>query len=269
MPTLLRHILFFICLIFSLQSLAQTHHVLIKTNYGNMKAELFDDTPKHRDEFLRLVRAKHFNGTLFYRCIRNFVIQGGSSDSRNAKPGQHIGYGNDAVEIDSEFRKHHYHRFGALCAPRQPDKINMLKYSDISQFYIVRGRIMPDSMLTKLELSVNIPIKKKLKKTYYLPHKEHLQQLKESGQKEEYNKLLSEIKQRIESEYFASNYKQFSAEQREVYTTLGGTPELDDEYTVFGQVIEGFDVLRKINEVKVDKNDRPLNDIRITIEVID
>ncbi len=248
---------------------AQTHHVLIHTNMGDMKAVLFDDTPKHRDEFLRLVRAKHFDGTLFYRCVKNFVIQGGSSDSRNAKPGQHIGYGNDAVNIDSEFTKKHFHQFGALCAPRQPDKINMLKFSDISQFYIVRGRTYPDSILTKMELVVNVPIKNKLRATYYLPHKEELLKLKSEKRAKEYNALVTEIKERIEYEYRISDYKEFTSEQREAYTTRGGTPELDGEYTVFGQVTDGFDVIKKINNLKVDKNDRPLTDVKITISIID
>lgn len=256
-------------LLCSVYNYAQTHHVLIHTNMGDMKVVLFDDTPKHRDEFLRLVRAKHFDGTLFYRCVKNFVIQGGSSDSRNAQPGQHIGYGTDAVNIDSEFTKKHFHQFGALCAPRQPDKINMLKFSDISQFYIVRGRTYPDSILDKMELAVNLPIKSKLRKTYYLPQKEKLLQLKAEGKAKEYNALVTEIKERMEYEYRISDYKEFTPEQREAYTQRGGTPELDGEYTVFGQVIEGFDVIRKINNLKVDKNDRPLTDVKITITIID
>ncbi len=250
-------------------SSAQTHHVLISTNMGNMKAVLFDDTPKHRDEFMRLVRAKHFDGTLFYRCVKNFVIQGGSSDSRNAQPGQHIGYGNDAVNIDSEFNKKRFHQFGALCAPRQPDKVNMLKFSDISQFYIVKGRTYPDSILNKMELSVNTPIKNKLRQTYYLPHKDELLKLKAEGRKKEYNALVTEIKERIDYEYRISDYKEFTPEQREAYTQRGGTPELDGEYTVFGQIIEGLDVITKISNLKVDKNDRPLTDVKITITIID
>ncbi|MCQ2204645.1 MAG: peptidylprolyl isomerase [Bacteroidales bacterium] len=256
-------------LVMTSMAVAQTHHVLIKTNMGNMKAVLFDDTPKHRNEFIRLVEKKHFDGTLFYRCVRNFVIQGGSSDSRNAQPGQHIGYGDEADEIDSEFTKKHFHQLGALCAPRQPDKINILKYSDISQFYIVKGRVYADSILTKMELAVNQPIRNKLKKTYYLPHKEELQKLKAEGKAKEYNALVTEIKERMDYEYRISDYKEFTPEMREAYTTRGGTPELDGEYTVFGQVIEGLDVLRKISELKVDKNDRPLTDVKITIEIID
>ncbi|MCQ2227550.1 MAG: peptidylprolyl isomerase [Bacteroidales bacterium] len=262
----------FFCFILSLVALstfAQTHHVLIKTSMGNMKVVLFDDTPKHRDEFLRLVRARHYDGTLFYRVVRNFVIQGGSSDSRNAAPGTRIGYGEEAINIDSEFTKKHFHQLGALCAPRQPDKVNMLKFSDISQFYIVRGKTYADSILDKMEMAVNVPIKNKLKKTYYLPHKEELAQLKAEGKAKEYNKLVTEIKDRMDYEYRISGYKKFTDEQREAYTKRGGTPDLDEEYTVFGQVVEGIDVLIKINNMKVDKNDRPMTDVRMTLEVID
>lgn len=257
-----------LCFVLFSQVEAQTTKVLIKTNMGNMKAVLWDDTPKHRDEFVRLVKAKHFDGTLFYRCVKNFVIQGGSSDSRNARPGQHIGYGEEAVNIDSEFRKNRFHQFGALCAPRQPDKVNMLKFSDISQFYIVRGRVIPDTILDKMELVVNVPIKKKLKQMYYLPRKAELEQLKASGDKKVYSALMREIKDKIAVEYSISDYKKFTDEQREAYTMRGGAPELDGEYTVFGQVIEGLDVLKKINNLKVDKNDRPYTDVKIQIEIV-
>lgn len=248
---------------------AQSVHVLIHTNFGDMKAVLFDDTPKHRNEFIRLVQKKHFDGTLFYRSVKNFVIQGGSSDSRNAKPGRRIGYGDEAVNIDSEFSKKHFHRLGALCAPRQPDKINVLKTSDISQFYIVKGRVIADSILDKMEKAVNNPIKKQLNKQYYQPHKEELLQLKADGKIKEYNALLTDIKDKIDFEYRISNYKEFTPEQREAYTTVGGTPELDGEYTVFGQVVEGLDVITKINNLKVDANDRPLTDVKISIQIVE
>lgn len=257
-----------ICLLAGGALAAQTTKVLIKTNMGNMKAVLWDDTPKHRDEFVRLVKSKHYDGTLFYRCVKNFVIQGGSSDSRNAAPGQHIGYGEEAVNIDSEFKKNRFHQLGALCAPRQPDKVNMLKVSDISQFYIVRGRVIPDTILDKMELIVNVPIKRKLKEMYYTPHKAELDRLKAAGDRNGYVTLMREIKDKIAVEYSISDYKKFTDEQRAAYTTKGGSPELDGEYTVFGQVVEGLDVLKKINNMKVDKNDRPLTDVKIKIEII-
>ncbi|MDO4461273.1 MAG: peptidylprolyl isomerase [Bacteroidia bacterium] len=265
-----RYIICFVLSIIVLQfdSEAQKVRVRIHTNMGDMVAMLYDDTPKHRNEFIKLVQEKHFDGTLFYRVVKNFVIQGGSSDSKNAKPGQHIGYGDEADNIDSEFTKKRFHKFGALCAPRQPDKVNMLKTSDISQFYIVKGQVVADSILTLMEKRVNNPIKKKLHETYHYPHKQRLAELKATDKKA-YNALAKEIKEKIEFEYRISDYLEFTQEQREAYTTIGGTPDLDGEYTVFGELISGFDVLRKISTLKTDKNDRPLQDVRMTITIED
>lgn len=265
----MRLLLTIIVLLHSLLAIAQTHHVVIHTNLGDIKCVLYDDTPLHRDEFINLARKGHYNGTLFYRSVKNFVIQGGSSDSKYAKPGQHIGYGDASVDIVSEFRKNHFHKAGALCAPRQPDKVNMVKTSDISQFYIVVGQVYPDSVLTLLEKAVNNPIKKRLNQKYWYPYKAKLAQLKAEHNVEEYNKLATEIKDKIAFEYSIADTKEFTDAQRQAYTTIGGTPELDNEYTVFGEVIEGMDIVRKINRLQADENDRPLTDVRINIEVID
>ena len=251
----------------SLSSFAQTVKFEIRTNMGVMRGYLYDDTPHHRDEFVRLTKSGHFNGTLFYRCVKDFVIQGGSADSRDAKPGAHIGYGDNAVNIDSEFSKKRFHKYGAICAPRQPDKVNVFKTSDISQFYIVKGRKYSDEYLTSYEKSINNPIKKELKKLYYAPHKEELAQLKESDKKA-YNALLRDIKDKIDFEYSVSQYKEFSKEQREAYTTIGGNPQLDGEYTVFGEITEGLDVLDKISNLKVDQNSRPFTDVKMTVIIL-
>ena len=256
-----------LCIASAMGSCAQTIHFVIETNMGTMKGFLYDDTPGHRDEFVRLVREGHYDNTLFYRCVKDFVIQGGSSDSRNAKPGQAIGYGSDAVNIDSEFRKGRYHKRGAICAPRQPEKVNVMKTSDISQFYIVQGRVYSDEYLTKYEKSKNNPIRKKLRETYYEPRKEELARLKDTD-KAAYNALLREIKDEIEMEYRISDYKEFTAEERATYTTTGGIPQLDGEYTVFGEITEGLEVLAKIANLTVDANSRPLKDVRMTIRIL-
>lgn len=248
-------------------AVAQSVKFEIVTNYGTMRGFLYDGTPKHRDAFVELAQKGHYDGTLFYRVVKDFVIQGGSSDSRNARPGQHIGYGDGAVNIDSEFSKNYFHKYGALCAPRQPDKVNVFKTSDISQFYIVRGRVYSDDYLTKYEKSINVPIRKKLKQTFYAPHKKELEQLKTTD-KAAYNKMLREIKEQIEMEYRISNYKEFTPEQREAYTTKGGAPQLDGEYTVFGEITDGLDVMVKINNLAVDKNSRPLKDVKITVKIL-
>lgn len=144
--------------------------VLIETNLGNMKVKLYNDTPKHRDNFIRLAREGHYDGTLFYRVIKDFVIQGGSSDSRGAIAGQSIGFGKP-MTIDAEIKEEHYHKKGALAAPRQPNRENFYKESDISQFYIVQGRKYTEKELEMIEKSVNIPIKNAIRRKYYTPEK--------------------------------------------------------------------------------------------------
>lgn len=246
---------------------SQSHEVLIETNYGDITLMLYDETPNHASNFMQLVNSGHFDGTLFYRVIQNFIIQGGSVDSRNAPPGKHIGYGISTRIIDSEFHEDYYHKKGALCAPRQPDDINMFKKSDVSQFYIVAGRKYTHRELDILENNHNKPIEIELKRKYYLPEKERLAELKTSDPAA-FNDLLRSIKNKIEAEYLASNLMHFSDEQRNIYTTIGGVPALDNEYTVFGEVIKGFAVLETIAALKTDKNDRPFKDAKMTLRVL-
>jgi cyclophilin family peptidyl-prolyl cis-trans isomerase len=139
--------------------------------------------------------------------------------------------------------------------------------SDISQFYIVQGQVWSNEQLDILEKNTNIPIKNDLKRKYYLPRKEELAKLKKEDPRA-FNKLLREIKDKINFEYSLSDYLEFSEEQRQAYTTIGGLPDLDGEYTVFGEVVEGFDVIDKIAVLKTDKNDRPFTDVVIGIEEI-
>ena len=142
----------------------------IETSLGTMVVKLYNDTPRHRDNFIRLAKEGHYDGTLFYRVIKEFMIQGGSSDSRNARPGQVLGYGKE-VTIPAEFRPGHYHKKGALAAPRQPDNMNMDKDSDISQFYIVQGKKYTATELENYIKSINVPIKRKIQEKYYYPKK--------------------------------------------------------------------------------------------------
>lgn len=241
------------------------YYVQIKTNLGNMRVKLYNETPQHRARFLKLVNNNHFDGTLFYRVIKNFVIQGGSSDSRNAPPGKHIGYGSSTEIISSEFTSKRFHKKGALCAPRQPEDVNHFRMSDVSQFYLVQGRVYSDQELDVLEKRVNNPIKKELLERYYYPKKEELDRLKEESPTE-FNKLLREIKAKVDFEYNLADLLVFTPEQREAYTTVGGLPDLDNDYTVFGEVVDGIEVIDKISSLPTDKNDRPLTDVKITIE---
>lgn len=182
------------------------------TNYGRIVLLLYDETPLHRDNFIKLATNRVFDGLLFHRVIEKFMIQGGDPTSKGAEPGKMLGDGTLGYNIPAEFRPELFHKRGALCAAREGDMVNPKKESSASQFYIVQGRVWNTEELDNLQ--------KRMK-------------------------------------------REISAEQRDVYTSLGGTPFLDGEYTVFGEVIEGMEVVDKIAAVKCDKNDRPLEDVRI------
>ncbi len=257
------------------------HLVEVQTNLGNMRFVLYNDTPKHRDAFLSLAKSGYYDGTLFYRVMQDFLIQGGSKSSRNAPAGKRIGYGDPEHTVDDEICPQHFHKKGALCAPRQDDEVNPFKQSDISQFYIIEGAVHTAGRLDTLEMAVNIPIKKKITNEIYTPElKEQLKQLKkevsESADKEvarakveEFNTLLNGIKADVQSKLELSpNTLHFSDEQRKAYTTVGGYPELDGKYTVFGECISGWEVIDKISKLKTDANNRPLQDVKMKVLVI-
>lgn len=194
------------------------YYVRIETSYGDMIAELYNETPQHRDNFIKLVKEGFYDGLLFHRVINNFMIQGGDPKSRDAKPGQPLGDGNLGYTVPAEFVQGLIHKKGALAAARMGDQVNPTKASSSCQFYIVQGNVWSA---------------------------EHLQMMS------------------------ARMGKNFDAQQVEAYTTVGGTPHLDYDYTVFGQVIEGLDVIDKIAAVKCGPGDRPLEDVKMKISIIE
>ncbi len=249
---------------------AQSHEVEIATNLGSMKFVLYDYTPKHRDAFIELANEGYYNETLFYRVIQDFLIQGGSKSSRNAPPGKRIGYGDPDKTVDDEILDHYFHKKGALCAPRQPDEINPFKQSDISQFFIIKGSVYTRGALDTLEMAVNRPIRKKIVQKYMTPEvRAQLKRLKAAKKVDEFRALAQQIKDKIETEYsLNTNVLEFSEEQRKAYTTIGGYPELDGKYTIFGECISGFDVIDKIAALNTDSNNRPFTDVKITVKVL-
>lgn len=255
----------------SLQAQNQINHLVeIQTNLGNMRFKLYNDTPKHRDAFMKLAREGYYDGTLFYRVIQNFLIQGGSKSSRNAPPGKRIGYGSPEHTVDDEIVPGHIHKKGALCAPRQPDEVNPFKQSDISQFYIVEGQVFTEGELDTMEMAVNRPIRQKIINEVFTPEiKAQLKQLKAEKKVEEFRAIADKVKSDIAARMKLNpNTLKFTAQQRKAYTTVGGYPDLDGKYTIFGECISGFDVIDKISKLKTDENNRPYTDVKITVKII-
>lgn len=269
---MIRNILIFILIVAAWHANAQTSYptVVIETNYGTMKAMLYDDTPVHSNHYLKLIKEGYFNGTLFHRVVKDFVIQGGAQDSRNASAGVQIGGGRTDMELMPEFRQNRFHKKGALAAPRRGDNENPQKKSDASQLYIVQGKIYTQGRLDSMEMAVNVPIKNELIRTHYLPHKGELDKLKEANDARGFNALLDSLLSVVDSLYAIAPGKFFLPEKlKEAYTTFGGIHSLDGDYTVFGEVTEGLDVIDKIASLPIDGNSRPKTDakiIRIYIE---
>lgn len=249
---------------------AQSVNVRMSTNLGDMTFMLYDDTPKHRDAFLELVREGYFNETLFYRVLEDLLIQGGSRSSKNAPPGKRIGYGDPDKTVDDEILPHYFHKKGALCAPRQPDEVNPFKQSDISQFFIIKGRVYTEGELDTMEIAVNRPIRNKIiKKHMNTEVRAELNALREMKEVQAFRELAAQVKDEIETDYsLQTGLLEFSAEQRKAYTTTGGYPDLDGKYTIFGECTSGFEVIDKISSLKTDKNNRPFTDVKIWITVL-
>ena len=239
--------------------------VLMKTSLGDIKILLYNETPLHRDNFVKLVKEHYFDSLLFHRVIQKFMIQGGDPDSKRAMPGTMLGEGGPGFTVPAEINPKLYHKKGALAAARESDLDNPTQASSGSQFYIVQGKTYTDSLLqiqagrvTKrtlfayfLNLSEN--------KHYMDDYKRYVKEEKTDSVK--YIQDLFDAK--VEKEYpNVAKYK-FSPEQIKAYTTIGGTPTLDNTYTVFGEVYEGLEIVDKIAEQKTDKNARPYEDIRI------
>ena len=215
-----RHFLFIIfSLFFSKALFAQTNEVLIETTEGNIRIMLYDDTPVHRDNFLKLVDEHFYDSLLFHRVIKNFMIQAGDPKSKNAEPGETLGGGDLGYTLPAEIKATtHYHARGAVAMAREGDKVNPERRSSACQFYIVWG------------------------KTYS-------------------TKELEAIQEKVQAN--TNGQTSFTSEMFWTYRKRGGSPHLDGQYTVFGEVTEGLDVVEKIQKVFTDDYNRPVDDVRI------
>ena len=217
----MKRLLLFILVLSSISAFAakpKNQYVRIKTEYGECMIKLYNETPLHRDNFLKLAKKGYYNGTLFHRVIKSFMIQGGDPDSKNAKPDSLLGEGGPKYTVPAEFHDSLFHKKGVLAAAREGDMVNPEKASSGSQFYLVQGKVFTDEQLNSLEekrLKLKIP------------------------------------------EW-----------QRLVYTTIGGVPHLDRNYTVYGEIVMGLELVDKIAAMETYKNDRPKQDVKMEITVL-
>ena len=243
--------------------------VVIKTEFGNMKIKLYNETPRHRDNFIRLTKNGFYNNLLFHRVINEFMIQGGDPDSKNAKPGVQLGNGGPGYELPAEIRfPQLFHKKGVIAAAREGDRVNPEKRSSGSQFYIVQGKKFTDEQLDKIEDRINSMNEKQVYYSLMSAHKDSLVALQKEGKFDEFTALQQQIKNDAEQKIKALTKYSIPENIREVYKTVGGTPHLDTNYTVFGEVIEGLNVIDSIAAVETDTNNRPVKDIKMTVEIV-
>ena len=233
----------------------------MQTTAGTMLIALYNETPKHRDNFLKLAEEGAFDSLLFHRVIADFMIQGGDPDSKYASPGDTLGNGGLPYRVDAEFSPELYHKKGALGAARDG---NMARASSPMQFYMVQGKVFNDSLLLKAEERIQgwMAVNAARNDSANQALSQALEQAMEVGDMESYQRYNDSLKKIGMAEKSFVPY-QIPEAQRAVYKSLGGTPHLDQNYTVFGEVIEGIAVIDLIAAVPTDAMDRPLTDVRI------
>lgn len=235
--------------------------VELSTSMGDVVVELFNDTPQHRDNFLKLVKDGFYDGVLFHRVIENFMVQTGDPDSKDAPAGVQLGSGDPGYTIPAEIvYPKHYHKYGALAAARTGDAMNPQKRSSGSQFYIVTGNVMSERQLENMDAKrINAELQGYFQ-NLAMQHRDSIQSLQRAGDEAGLEALRQELIRQTEA---AVNPREMSAEMKTEYSTKGGTPHLDGGYSVFGQVLKGMDVVDKIQKVETDGSDRPLEDVKI------
>ena len=245
--------------------------VLMHTSHGYIKLKLYDKTPKHRDNFLELVRKGQYNGLLFHRVIQDFMIQGGDVTSKDAPLSKSLGAGDLGYTIPAEFNyPEYFHKKGALCAARTGDEVNPLRASSASQFYIVTGKVYSESELKQMEKQLENRLKQDIFNRLQTENKPKIMELYRSGQRDELAILRDTLIAKTEMEADKRKTEaQIPAAIREAYKTVGGVPFLDNQYTVYGEVIEGLETVEAIQQAKTNKQDRPIeNIVIISVEIL-
>lgn len=244
--------------------------VTISTEYGDMVAILYDETPLHKENFIKLAKQGFFNDLLFHRVIQGFMIQGGDPDSKNAAPDKHLGNGGPGYNIPAEINPKFFHERGALSAARLGDDRNPRRESSGSQFYIVQGTVWRSGDLDQFRMDqakLFAGLRRMFDSPVNKPLLDSLNELYKSGDLQAYSKKLFQVAPRVEKFTGEQILREIPAERVSVYTTEGGAPHLDGGYTVFGKVIKGMEVVDKIAAMPRNPTDRPLQDVKMQVKV--
>ena len=237
--------------------------VKLETTMGNITVALYNETPKHRDNFIKLVKEGVYDSTLFHRVIKQFMIQAGDPDSKNASDTAMLGSGDVGYTIPAEFNPKFFHKKGVLAAARQGDDVNPEKASSGCQFYIVTGRKFTEPQLLGMENKINEQREEALFDSLARQHMKEIYKMRKAGD----NAGLLELQDTLEAQARELADKEekfrFTPEQIKAYSTIGGAPHLDGSYTVFGEVTEGIEVVDNIEIAKTNRADRPIENIRI------
>lgn len=237
--------------------------VKLETTMGNITVALYNETPKHRDNFIKLVKEGVYDSTLFHRVIKQFMIQAGDPDSKNASDTAMLGSGDVGYTIPAEFNPKFFHKKGVLAAARQGDDVNPEKASSGCQFYIVTGRKFTEPQLLGMENKINEQREEALFDSLARQHMKEIYKMRKAGD----NAGLLELQDTLEAQARELADKEekfrFTPEQIKAYSTIGGAPHLDGSYTVFGEVTEDMEVVDNIEIAKTNRADRPIENIRI------
>ena len=240
--------------------------VKIETTLGDIIVRLYDETPIHRDNFVKLVKEGYYDGTLFHRVIKDFMIQGGDPDSKGAPAGKMLGVGGPDYTLEAEIKDNLYHKRGALAAARQGDEVNPERRSSGSQFYIVWGQVYKENQLNQLGKQIRIQKVQDAFNDLAKARREEIMQMRRernrAGLQELQDQLIAEAENKVGKQGLTD-------EQMQLYSTVGGTPHLDGQYTVFGEVEEGLNVVEQIQNTATGRADRPTNDIDMRMTIID
>ena len=234
---------------------------------GDIVLRLYDETPIHRDNFVKLVKEGYYDGTLFHRVIKDFMIQGGDPDSKGAPAGKMLGVGGPDYTLEAEIKDGLFHKRGALAAARQGDEVNPERRSSGSQFYIVWGQVYSEGQLRQFSKQLKMQKVQAVFNQLASEHRDEIMQMR----RERNRAGLQDLQDRLvaEAEKKAADYAGLTEEQQQIYSTVGGTPHLDGQYTVFGEVEEGLDVVEMIQSSATGRGDRPVDDIEMRISLIE